>query len=75
MRARRVLIEGAWTYRFLARVSHTLQARLEDLPIRVREIAWKAQVRLANHGAGRLEGLDDLLTAVAEPWIEHRREA
>jgi transposase len=46
MRARRVLIEGAWTYRFPARVSHTLQARLEDLPIPVREIAWKAQVRL-----------------------------
>jgi transposase len=28
-RARRVLIEGAWTYRFPARVSPTIQARLE----------------------------------------------
>ncbi len=45
-RARRVLIEGAWTYRFPARVSPKIQARLDDLPRTVREIAWKAQVRL-----------------------------
>ena len=29
-RARRVLIEGAWTYRFPARVSPAIQTRLED---------------------------------------------
>jgi len=45
-RARRVLIEGAWSYRYPARVSQTLQARLEGLPKAVREIAWKAQMRL-----------------------------
>jgi transposase len=45
-RARRVLIEGAWTYRFPARVSPTIQARLEGLPRTVREIAWKGQIRL-----------------------------
>lgn len=45
-RARRALIEGAWTYRFPARVSETLRSRLEDLPKPVRDIAWKAQVRL-----------------------------
>jgi len=45
-RARRVLIEGAWTYRYPARVSETLRARLERLPKAVRDIAWKAQVRL-----------------------------
>jgi len=45
-RVRRVLIEGAWTYRFPARVSPTIQARLEGLPRIVREIAWKGQVRL-----------------------------
>lgn len=38
-RARRVLVEGAWTYRFPARVSSTIQARLEGLPRTVREIA------------------------------------
>ncbi|MBY5389656.1 IS110 family transposase [Rhizobium leguminosarum] len=45
-RARRVLIEGAWTYRFPARVSRTKQRQLTGLPRAVREIAWKGQVRL-----------------------------
>jgi transposase len=45
-RARRVLIEAAWTYRFPARVSEALRVRLEGLPKAVRDIAWKAQVRL-----------------------------
>jgi transposase len=45
-RARRVLIEGAWSYRYPARVSETLRARIEGLPKAIREIAWKAQIRL-----------------------------
>src|SRR5215469_13311222 len=45
-RARRALVEGAWTYRYQARVSAKLQKRLEDIPKPVRDIAWKAQVRL-----------------------------
>jgi transposase len=45
-RARRVLIEGAWTYRHPARMSRLMQERQADLPRAVREIAWKAQVRL-----------------------------
>ncbi|MEA3388214.1 MAG: IS110 family transposase [Pseudomonadota bacterium] len=46
VRARRVLIEGAWAYRFPARVSPDIQRRLEGLPKPVREIAWKGQIRL-----------------------------
>ena len=45
-RARRVLVEAAWTYRYPAPVSQTLRPRLEGLPKAVRDIAWKAQVRL-----------------------------
>jgi transposase len=45
-RARRVLIEGAWTYRYSARVGETLRSRVKDLPLGVRTIAWKAQLRL-----------------------------
>jgi transposase len=45
-RARRVLIEGAWTYRFPARMSRTLQARQEGVPKAARDVAWKGQVRL-----------------------------
>ena len=41
-----MLIEGAWTCRFSARVGETLRTRLKDLPSSVRAIAWKAQVRL-----------------------------
>jgi transposase len=44
--ARRVLIEGAWTYRMQARVSRKLYDRLEPLPDTIRDIAWKAQIRL-----------------------------
>ncbi len=45
-RARRVLVEGAWTYRFPARMSRLLKARQGTVPKPVRDIAWKAQVRL-----------------------------
>jgi transposase len=45
-RARRVLIEGAWSYRFPARVTSLIQTRLEGVPDTVRAIAWKAQLRL-----------------------------
>ena len=44
--ARRVLIEGAWTYRMQARVSRKLHDRIEQLPSAIRDIAWKAQLRL-----------------------------
>ncbi|MGC2163941.1 MAG: transposase, partial [Silvibacterium sp.] len=45
-RARRVLVEAAWTYRYPARIGEALRARLDGLPKAVRDIAWKAQVRL-----------------------------
>ena len=45
-RARRVLVEAAWSYRHPARVSETLRVRLEALPKAIRDIAWMAQVRL-----------------------------
>ncbi len=43
---RRILMEAAAAYRLPARVSTALSKRLEGQPQRVREIAWKAQVRL-----------------------------
>jgi transposase len=44
--ARRALVEGAWAYRYPAKVSRHLQLRLEHAPPEARAIAWKAQVRL-----------------------------
>lgn len=45
--ARRVLVEAAWNYRFPARISRVLQARQEQQPKSVRDIAWRAQLRLS----------------------------
>ena len=45
-RARRLLIEAAWSYRFPPRVSKDMQARIGAAPRVAREIAWKAQTRL-----------------------------
>lgn len=44
--ARRVLVEGAWAYRYPAKVSRHLQLRLEKVPKMIQDISWKAQVRL-----------------------------
>jgi transposase len=44
--ARRALIEGAWAYRYPAKVSRHRQLRLETLPKPIQEISWQAQVRL-----------------------------
>ena len=44
--ARRLLIEAAWCYRFPARISRELRLRQEEQPRPIREIAWKAQLRL-----------------------------
>ena len=43
---RRAIIEAAQAYSFPARVSRHILKRQEGLPQSVREIAWKAQVRL-----------------------------
>lgn len=44
--ARRVLVEGARSYRLPARIAQAKLARTEHLPKPVRDIAWRAQVRL-----------------------------
>jgi transposase len=46
--ARRVLVEAAWNYRFPARISRILQVRQENQPAEVRDIAWRAQLRLCD---------------------------
>ena len=45
-RARRLLIEGAHSYRYPANISDDLQKRLEELPRNIVDIGWKAQLRL-----------------------------
>jgi transposase len=43
---RRVLVESAWAYRLEPKVSRKLLMRQENLPKKVCDIAWKAQLRL-----------------------------
>jgi transposase len=44
--ARRMLVEAAWNYRFPARISRLLYTRQEGQSKAVRDIAWRAQLRL-----------------------------
>ena len=46
-RARRMLVESAWAYRFPPRISERQRCKLSKAPRAVREIAWKAQQRLS----------------------------
>ena len=52
--ARRALVEGAWAYRYPAKVSRHLQRRLEKLPPAIQAISWKAQVRLCTRYRQRM---------------------
>jgi transposase len=45
-RARRILVECAWSYQYPPRVGSDKQCRVAAAPEAVREIAWKAQCRL-----------------------------
>jgi transposase len=45
--ARRMLVEAAWNNRFKAQIGRDLQIRQEGQPKAVREISWKAQLRLS----------------------------
>jgi hypothetical protein len=42
----RALVEGAWAYRYPAKVSRHLQLRLETQPKALQDLSWKAPVRL-----------------------------
>ena len=44
--ARRVLVEGAWAYRYPAKVSRHRQLRLAKQPKAMQAISWQAQGRL-----------------------------
>jgi transposase len=66
--ARRALVEGAWAYRYPAKVSRHLQLRLDHVPAEVRAIAWKAQVRLCKRYrvlSARGKNVNKIVVAIA----------
>lgn len=54
--ARRILVEAAWDNRFKAQVSRSLEVRQEGQPKIVRDISWKAQLRLSKRWRSLLLG-------------------
>jgi transposase len=71
-RARRVLVEAAWAYRFKAKVSEEIRMRLEKLPAPIQAISWKAQVRLCarfRRLASRGKDANVAVTAIARELL------
>ena len=70
--ARRILVEGAWAYRYPAKVSRHLQLRLETQPKIIQDISWKAQVRLCKryqHLVARGKHANVVTVAIARELI------
>jgi len=67
--ARRILVEAAWTYRFNPRVSRPIEVRQQGQPKAIRDIAWRAQLRLTHRfrklNAGRKMTQNKCCVAVA----------
>lgn len=45
--ARTLLVEAAWAYRYNAKVSGIIERRAENIDPAIRDLAWKAQLRLS----------------------------
>ena len=48
---RQIVVEAAWSYRLRSGVGPALRKRQQGVPEEIKEIAWKAQVRLSNRYA------------------------
>jgi len=67
-RVRHMLVESAWTYRHPPRIGKAKLYKLEQVPPKIREIAWKAQTRLTARYrslAGRGKKTTVVCTAIA----------
>jgi transposase len=67
--ARRILVEAAWNNRFKAQVGRDLEVRQEGQPKVIRDISWKAQLRLSKRwrslGMGRKINQNKICVAIA----------
>jgi transposase len=67
-RARRILVECAWSYRYPARVGPDKLGKVMSTPRTVQEVAWKAQCRLTTRYRALLrrgKGKNVTVTAIA----------
>jgi transposase len=70
--ARKMLVESAWSYRRPARIGVEMRARMPEVADSVREIAWKAQVRLCGrfrHLTARGKKSQVVVTAIARELV------
>lgn len=67
--ARRILVESAWNNRFKAQITRTLEVRQQGQPKLIRDISWKAQLRLSKRwrrlGMGRKLHHNKICVAIA----------
>ncbi len=73
-RARRLLVEGAHSYRYVAKVSTEMQKRQEGLPKEIIDLAWQAQLRLCRRYARlmhRGKHRSIVVTAIAREMIAY----
>jgi transposase len=67
--ALRILVESAGTNRFKAQITRTLEVRQEGQPKILRDISWKAQLRLSKRwrslGMGRKLNQNKICIAIA----------
>ena len=73
-RARRLLVEGAHSYRYSAKVATELQKRQEGVPKAIVDIAWQAQLRLCRRYARlmhRGKHRSVVVTAIAREMIAY----
>ena len=69
---RRIVVEAAWSYRHRPAIGPRLRKRQETVPEPIKEIAWKAQVRLHKRYMKLLAGGKDhrkIVTAVARELL------
>ena len=70
--ARKLLVESAWSYRRPARIGVEMRARMPEVADSVREIAWKAQIRLCGRFrrlAARGKKSQVVVTAIARELV------
>ncbi len=73
-RARRLLIEGAHSYRYNANISTEIQKRQEGLPKAITDIAWQAQLRLCRRYqrlSHKGKHYNVIITAIAREMIAY----
>ncbi len=69
---RRVLTEGAWAYRYPAKVSEHIQKRVDSLPKPIQAIAWKAPLKLCKRYRRLISGGNHpnvVVTAIAREML------